>query len=428
MSAPRRSFRKTVVAGAAGLAGLATAVAWLEVGATGAEWPAGAWLGWGAVQLVLLGGIGWLGLVVGGGLIALRRDALEERGIPYVSSDRRESVPGPLVGAPRRALRRIVTALGRKPGGLGLLPGDPVEVRTLDEILATLDERGTLDGIPFMPEMVRACGRRLRVLRRVEKIYDWVWHTGLRRLHDTVVLEGRRCDGGGHGGCQAMCLELWKEAWLRRPPPQGAPTPTAVSRPRLQATDLDRLAQRVEGGTPRFVCQLTELTGATAPLAWADPRHYLRDLLWGNVRLRPFLVGVALRVFNWVQWKRGGVKFPLRAPARRKPTPHEVTDLGPGELVRIKSKHEIERTLDSRSRNRGLSFDGELHRFCGGTYRVEARVERIVAEQTGRMATMPNPCIALEGVTSTGEYLAFGPQAEVIFWREIWLERVRSGP
>jgi hypothetical protein len=301
-------------------------------------------------------------------------------------------------------------------------------VKTLDEIVATLDERGALEGIPFMPEMVRSCGQRLRVLRRVEKIYDWVWHTGLRRLRDTVVLEGLRCDGGGHGGCQAMCLVLWKEAWLRRSPPGEAATPPAGSRPRLQAADLDRLSQRMEQGAPRFICQLTELKAATAPLAWADPRHYLRDLVWGNVRLRPFLVGVALRVFNWVQWKRGGVKFPLRAPARLKPTPHEVTGLAPGELVRIKSKHEIERTLDARSRNRGLSFDGELHRFCGGTYRVLKRVERIVAEQTGHLMTMPNPCIALEGVTSTGEYLAFGPQSEVIFWREIWLERVRPAP
>ena len=35
-----------------------------------------------------------------------------------------------------------------------LRAGDVVEVRSLDEILATLDEQGELDALPFMPEMV----------------------------------------------------------------------------------------------------------------------------------------------------------------------------------------------------------------------------------------------------------------------------------
>ena len=38
---------------------------------------------------------------------------------------------------------------------------------------------------------------------------------GVRRLPDTVLLDGLRCGGGEHGGCQAQCLLYWKEAWLR---------------------------------------------------------------------------------------------------------------------------------------------------------------------------------------------------------------------
>ena len=45
-------------------------------------------------------------------------------------------------------------------------PGDLVTVRPLDEILATLDEQGTLDKLPFMPEMRTFCGRQFRVSRR----------------------------------------------------------------------------------------------------------------------------------------------------------------------------------------------------------------------------------------------------------------------
>ena len=35
-----------------------------------------------------------------------------------------------------------------------LRAGDSVEVRTPQEIAGTLDANGTLDGLPFMPEMV----------------------------------------------------------------------------------------------------------------------------------------------------------------------------------------------------------------------------------------------------------------------------------
>jgi hypothetical protein len=53
---------------------------------------------------------------------------------------------------------------------LGLQRGEEVDVRSLAEIRATLDERGTLDGMPFMPEMARFAGRRARVWRRADRV------------------------------------------------------------------------------------------------------------------------------------------------------------------------------------------------------------------------------------------------------------------
>ena len=44
--------------------------------------------------------------------------------------------------------------------------GDWVEVRSKEEILRTLDASGQLDGMPFMPEMVRFCGKRSQVHKR----------------------------------------------------------------------------------------------------------------------------------------------------------------------------------------------------------------------------------------------------------------------
>src|SRR5262249_4910726 len=90
------------------------------------------------------------------------------------------------------------------------------EVRSALEILATLDGDGSLDGMPFMPEMAAHIGRRYTVGRRVDKICNTIDKTGSRRMYDTVYLEDLRCDGSGHDGCQAGCRICWKEAWLRR--------------------------------------------------------------------------------------------------------------------------------------------------------------------------------------------------------------------
>jgi len=431
MTALRVSYWKTVGAAllvgcvaVGALAGL-TRVAWLVRG----SWSLVGWLLLVGLTLVVSIVVAWAALVAVGGLLSLHRDALETRGVPYGRREPREWVAGPAVRAIRSALRRLRGVVRPSAGHLALRPGELVEIRSLDEILSTLDERGTLGGLPFMPEMAKLCGKRFSVLRRVDKIYDWVLHTGLRRLHDTVLLEELRCSGECHGGCQAGCHLLWKEAWLRRATAATAGNIPVVPpvRQRASAADLQHLTQRMdEAGAARYVCQMTQLVGATTPIAWADPRHFLRDLVHGNVRLRPFLAGVGIAMFNWVQRKRGGVGFPYRAPGSPNSGPPAIIDLQPGEVVRVKRKSEIEQTLDHNSRNRGLWFDGDMHRFSGGEYRVATRVEQLIDEKSGKMVHLRNPCIVLESVSATGEYLAFCPQNERIFWREAWLERVEA--
>jgi hypothetical protein len=101
--------------------------------------------------------------------------------------------------------------------------------------------------------------------------------------------------------------------------------------------------------------------------------------------------------------------------------------LQPGELVEVKSKDEILCTLNSKLRNRGLSFDVEAVRYCGKTFRVRGRVERIINEKTGAMMGLSTDCVILEGVTCSGCYSndrLFCPRSIYPYWREIWLRRV----
>ena len=79
-------------------------------------------------------------------------------------------------------------------------------------------------------------------------------------------------------------------------------------------------------------------------------------------------------------------------------------------MVRIKSREQIEATLNQDRRNRGLGFDEEMARFCGRTARVQARVTKCMDEKTGRMLTMKNPCIVLEGIVCAGVYKASCPR------------------
>src|SRR5262245_65469033 len=96
-----------------------------------------------------------------------------------------------------------------------LRAGDWVEVKGAEAILATLDKDGRLDALPFMPEMLQYCGKRFRVFKSAHKGCDTIqdWKT-MRGMSDAVYLEGLRCDGAAHGGCQAACPVMWKNAWL----------------------------------------------------------------------------------------------------------------------------------------------------------------------------------------------------------------------
>jgi hypothetical protein len=107
------------------------------------------------------------------------------------------------------ARRRVVVD-----DALQLRPGEPVEVKSLEEILATLDDKGTFRGLTFTPEMRQHCGKRYRVFKRLELMFD-EYHKSQRRVKNTVLLEGVVCGGAGLG-CDRSCFLYWREVWLRR--------------------------------------------------------------------------------------------------------------------------------------------------------------------------------------------------------------------
>jgi len=102
------------------------------------------------------------------------------------------------------------------PAPLDLRPGEIVEIKSREEIFATLDEEDKTQGLRFDSEMLKYCGRRARVLRRIEQIIDEKTGRMLTIKRDTVILEGVICTGDYHRSCPRAIYPYWREAWLRR--------------------------------------------------------------------------------------------------------------------------------------------------------------------------------------------------------------------
>jgi hypothetical protein len=279
--------------------------------------------------------------------------------------------------------------------------GDVVEVRSLEEIAATLDDHGSYERLPFTAEMRQFCGRRFRVFKRADKICaETAYSLDLRRLRDAVTLE--------------------EERWLK-------PAPGAIPEPPIDWTSIvastDASARPPVDPEAVYRCQATALPEATEPLRIWDVRHFVRDLRSRAVRPRHLPKILFMAVYNNVARRLHRPDFGMLLGTQAK-TPAVALALRPGELVRIKTKAEVEQTLDAAGKNRGMYFGNEeTSRHCGKTYPVLARIDRMILEDSGKMRAINNT-VLLRGTTCSG--LCFGGCARGGYpmWREAWLERV----
>jgi hypothetical protein len=342
-----------------------------------------------------------------------------------------------------------------------LSAGDWVEVRSKEEILATLDANGRLEGLPFMPQMFKWCGQRFQVNKRAHKTCDTVtgYNTGEwlgRRLPNAVHLE-LRCDGEAYGGCQAACLIFWKEAWLTPVDPAKSASASHDDAAAGQASggctaravwDATKSPDQLPGKGPRYACQATELPTYTQPLKWWDARQYAEDIASGNVSVgkmfrgllyfayvgatmarRPRLGRPARWIYDRFQSVWGGVPFPRRRGDLATDKDAPIADLGlqPGDLVRVRPHKDILATIDKQTNNRGMGFDAEMVPYCGKVFRVRTRVEKFIDERTGYIRRMKTPAVILDGVYCQSRYSEnrlFCPRGIYAWWREVWLEKV----
>jgi hypothetical protein len=301
-----------------------------------------------------------------------------------------------------------------------LCPGDLVEVKAPDEIVRTLDGEGAKDHLPFMPEMLEFCGRRFRISRRASTICfsGLGWARGFR-TDDVVTLDGVRCSGAAHDGCQKECMIFWREAWLRKV--EG----TAVQ-PQVDSQSLEELRARlkVSTGPKIYYCQASELSKATDFLSrWQRLERYLRGLHAGGFNALQMAKSFGTYLLGKIRRMLLGV---YRRGSGKSTTAEESLNLQPGEWVEVKPMQTIIETLDEHGKNRGLYFSPDMHLWCGRRCRVKGRLDKIIVDGTGEMRRLRNT-VCLEGSTCGCSYMGFDmsgcSRCELTYWREIWLRR-----
>jgi hypothetical protein len=96
-----------------------------------------------------------------------------------------------------------------------------------------------------------------------------------------------------------------------------------------------------------------------------------------------------------------------------------------GDMVKIKTKKEIEKTLDSNKRYQGCGFMEGMWQYCGGTYKVLKRVEIILDPWKNKLRKCDN-IVALEGLFCNGDPIV-SPECDrtcIFYWNEAWLEKI----
>jgi hypothetical protein len=298
--------------------------------------------------------------------------------------------------------------------------GDVVEVLSPEEILRTLDGDGTLEGLPFMPEMMEFCGRRFHIAKRVRKVCVECDLAGIdmrefRGEEPIWLIAGLRCTGAFHDGCQRGCTLFWKDRWLRK-----VDSVLLKTVPSLRGEDILLSALKVTVSPGRYFCQSTELEKVTEPITvFGRIRICVQDVLSGNESWISMLKQMLQPVF----WKLMDKYIkPRHVIGSLNKTPLIQMRFRPGQLVEVKPAEEIKSTLNSNGCNRGLRYDYCLNQFCGRRFRVRERLDKIIIESRGHMIPIEGT-VTLEGSHCHCERTAFGgcPRQDLVYWREAWL-------
>jgi hypothetical protein len=101
-----------------------------------------------------------------------------------------------------------------------------------------------------------------------------------------------------------------------------------------------------------------------------------------------------------------------------------ILHLKEGDRVRVRALKDVFATLDEQDKLSGLRFTPEMAKFCGRTFKVYKKLDKIIIEATGELRKIRTPTVLLEGVFCDGKAHGGCDRSCFCFWREAWLEKI----
>ena len=215
--------------------------------------------------------------------------------------------------------------------------------------------------------------------------------SGMRKFpaEDVVLLEGLRCSGAHHDGCQKACTIFWREAWLRKVEGLG----TFQSSVDPEGSKWLRARLKTSSGPKTYFCQASEILNATRELS-----HWER---FGKC-FSEFAQATAV---SW-KWRSASAygcsgRSGRCCSALRPRKPKVDSSRKPESAVwRVDRNQAASTSITETLNDKGIQPRPVLHPGHGTVMRREVQVkrklEKIIVDGTGEMRQMRNT-VFLEG-------------------------------
>jgi hypothetical protein len=160
-------------------------------------------------------------------------------------------------------------------------------------------------------------------------------------------------------------------------------------------------------------CQIKGLVQMSESLTWIE-------VAW---QLRHKVKRVVKRRLRYIRNRFNSHRRIHKAPTGKK-NPNKGQPLVAGQRVKVRSREEIQATLDHWNYLKGCGFMEEMWPYCNTIHRVYKPVHRFIDERDHRLKKTRG-IVFLEGVHCEGT-IDYGvcDRNCYFFWREEWLEKV----
>lgn len=158
-----------------------------------------------------------------------------------------------------------------------------------------------------------------------------------------------------------------------------------------------------------------------------DPCNFDRSTIEGFSESRPLLSQVVMKIRNKIFTLRGRLSYRFLRRTGRKLTAltsDEQQVFQIGEWVEVRSMREIAETLDEHGKCKGLYFMPEMEKYCGKTFKIIKKAEKIRLESTGELRRLRIPSYFLNGVYCNGDFQGGCDRLCFHYWRGVWLKRI----